>query len=232
MTDYELLRMAAARIPTQFGEFQLYLYRNNQDTSEHLALVMGDVGGRENALVRVHSECFTGDVLGSLRCDCGDQLERAMERIAEEGAGVVVYLRQEGRGIGLLSKLRAYNLQDEGYDTVDANLALGHGADERDYTPAALILKDLGVRSARLLTNNPDKVERLTEKGILVTERVPHQSTVHRFNQSYLETKARRMRHVLDLPLAARPHNGNGNGRHKGNGKGGHAAGALGLDSR
>ncbi len=192
-------QLACARIPTDFGEFQLCYYENNKDDKEHLALVMGDVSGQENVLVRVHSECFTGDVLGSRRCDCGDQLHGAMQIIGEAGRGVIVYLRQEGRGIGLLDKLRAYNLQDEGYDTVEANLRLGHQADEREYDIAAAILEDLGVRSIRLLTNNPDKVESLTALGVRVTERVSIQAPVHAENAFYLSTKAQRMRHQLDL---------------------------------
>jgi 3,4-dihydroxy 2-butanone 4-phosphate synthase/GTP cyclohydrolase II len=194
--------MECSTIPTQWGEFRLCLYRNNQDNKEHLTLIRGDVENQERVLTRVHSECFTGDVLGSLRCDCGEQLARAMQLIGETGQGVIVYLRQEGRGIGLLNKLRAYNLQDKGYDTVDANLLLGHAADERDYTPAALILRDLGVRSVRLLTNNPAKVEALRTLSIPVIERVPLLPTVHRFNQNYLDTKARRMRHWLDAVVA------------------------------
>ncbi len=196
---YQMNRMACARIPTAAGEFQLCLYSNNADDKEHLALVWGDVAGRRDVLTRVHSECFTGDVLGSLRCDCGEQLARAMGMIAAERVGIILYLRQEGRGIGLLAKLRAYNLQDIGYDTVDANLQLGHQADERDYTPAACMLRDLGVESIRLITNNPSKVEALRELGIAVTERVPIIPTVHKENAAYLDTKARRMRHWLDL---------------------------------
>jgi len=191
--------MARARIPTALGEYQLYLYVTNQDEKEHLAIVMGDVQDQGDVLVRVHSECFTGDVLGSRRCDCGEQLQRSMQMIAENGVGVLIYLRQEGRGIGLLDKLRAYNLQDQGYDTVDANLALGHQADERDYTVAARILDDLGVRSIRLLTNNPVKIKRLGELGVPVSERVPLQSTVYEDNAQYLFTKALRMDHLLDL---------------------------------
>lgn len=199
MEDVNVERKACARIPTEYGEFRLCLYTNNQDDKEHLAVIMGDVSQKENVLVRVHSECFTGDVLGSLRCDCGDQLRRAMEIIAAEGRGVLIYLRQEGRGIGLLDKLRAYNLQDEGYDTVEANLALGHQADERDYTVAARILADLDVRSIQLLTNNPDKLIRLVELGVLVSARLPLEGTVHAENLHYLFTKAQRMNHLFDL---------------------------------
>jgi len=198
-TNVNVKQLVSARIPTDYGEFHLNLYENDKDDKEHLALVMGEVEGQENVLVRVHSECFTGDVLGSRRCDCGDQLHGAMRIIGEAGQGVVVYLRQEGRGIGLLDKLRAYNLQDQGYDTVEANIMLGHQADEREYDIAAAILADLGVRSIRLLTNNPTKVESLTALGVEVTERVPIQAPVHPENAFYLSTKAQRMRHQLDL---------------------------------
>ena len=188
-----------ARIPTPHGEFQLCYYSNNGDNKEHLALVVGDVAGQEDVLVRVHSECFTGDVLGSLRCDCGSQLEYALQLVAQEGCGIIIYLRQEGRGIGLLDKLRAYNLQDDGFDTVDANLMLGHEADERDYTAAALILQDLGVSSIRLLTNNPAKIIGLQELGLSVAERVPLQADVNNENATYLRTKVERMQHLLSL---------------------------------
>jgi 3,4-dihydroxy 2-butanone 4-phosphate synthase/GTP cyclohydrolase II len=190
-------RKASARIPTAEGEFQLFFYTGNGDAKEHLALVHGAVSGQREVLVRVHSECFTGDVLGSRRCDCGEQLHLALRRIAGAEAGVVIYLRQEGRGIGLLDKLRAYNLQDQGYDTVDANLLLGHEADERDYTVAAQILQDLGVLSIRLLTNNPHKIESLEELGIEVASRVPLEGSITPENASYLGTKASRMRHLL-----------------------------------
>ena len=218
MTEtYRIERMACSAIPTQWGEFKLCLYRNNQDNKEHLALVMGQAANQEQVLTRLHSECFTGDVFGSLRCDCGEQLVQTLQMIGQLGRGVVVYLRQEGRGIGLLNKLRAYNLQDQGYDTVDANLMLGHAADERDYTPAAFILRDLNVRSVRLLTNNPAKVEALRVLRIPVAERVPLLPTVQQFNRNYLDTKARRMRHWLDAALTGgtghqRQRNGNGRG--------------------
>jgi GTP cyclohydrolase II len=192
-------RKASARIPTAVGEFQLFCYAGHRDNQEHLALVRGRVRGRRDVLVRLHSECFTGDVLGSRRCDCGEQLQLAMRRIAAAGAGVILYLRQEGRGIGLPDKLMAYNLQDIGYDTVEANLLPGHDADGRDYEAAAHILKDLGVRSIRLLTNNPHKIESLDELGLEVTDRVPLQATVHSDNAAYLLTKARRMEHLLFL---------------------------------
>lgn len=193
-------RMACARLPAPEGEFQLCLYHNSRDDKEHLALVMGAVAGATELLVRVHSECFTGDVLGSQRCDCGEQLHRAMRLIADAGRGLIIYLRQEGRGIGLLNKLRAYNLQDEGYDTVDANLRLGHQADERDYTVAALILQDWAVRSIRLMTNNPTKIESLRSLGVDVTSRVALQPSITADNAEYLRTKAERMRHLLTLP--------------------------------
>lgn len=197
-----LRRTVCARIPTAAGECLLCHYENEFDRKEHLAIVFGDVRDGRNVKVRVHSECFTGDVLGSRRCDCGPQLQRAMELIAEAGSGVVVYLRQEGRGIGLEQKLRAYNLQDAGYDTVDANLLLGHQADERDYWAAAGILADLGVHSVNLLTNNPAKIERLRELGIDVAERTPLIAGVTNENRAYLAAKVERMRHILDLPDA------------------------------
>lgn len=203
-------QMACARIPTEVGEFQLCLYQTNQDDKEHLALLLGDVVGQTDVLVRIHSECFTGDVLGSLRCDCGEQLQRAMSLVAARGAGIILYLRQEGRGIGLVDKLRAYNLQDEGYDTVDANLMLGHQADERDYTVAAHMLRDLRVQSIHLLTNNPHKIESLQALGLPVTNRVSLPTTVNQENASYLNTKVARMRHLLDLAGAEGRETGNG----------------------
>jgi len=194
-----LKRSVISRIPTDIGEFQLCLYVNNKDDKEHIALIMGKVKDKPNILVRIHSECFTGEVLGSCRCDCKEQLHLAMQKIAEEGCGVLIYLRQEGRGIGLSDKLRAYNLQDQGYDTVDANLLLGHQVDERDYTIAALILEDLQVRSVRLLTNNPLKIESLRELGVVVERQLPLHPTVNESNFRYLLTKASRMNHLLNL---------------------------------
>jgi GTP cyclohydrolase II len=199
MKKINISRRVRSRIPTPEGEFHLSLYTSDKDDKDHLAVVMGQVEGKEDILVRVHSECFTGDVLGSMRCDCGDQLKRAMEHIAYAGEGVVIYLRQEGRGIGLLEKLRAYNLQDKGYDTVDANLALGHQADERDYSIAAGILVDLGIRSIQLMTNNPLKIAALTTAGIPVHKRIPLEADVNMENAEYLFTKARRMQHMLNL---------------------------------
>lgn len=195
----ELKRHVISRIPTSIGEFQLSLYSSGSDEKEHVALTMGIVKGKSNVLARIHSECFTGEVLGSSRCDCREQLNLAMQKIADEGCGVLIYLRQEGRGIGLSDKLRAYNLQDQGYDTVDANLLLGHQADEREYTIAALILKDLQVHSVRLLTNNPLKIKSLYELGITVEKQLPLHPTVNESNFRYLLTKALRMNHLLNL---------------------------------
>jgi 3,4-dihydroxy 2-butanone 4-phosphate synthase/GTP cyclohydrolase II len=205
MEPFTVQRMVSARIPTDEAEFSLHLFHNNHDDKEHLAIVLGDVAGKADILVRLHSECFTGDVLGSRRCDCGEQLHFAMEQIAAQGEGMLIYLRQEGRGIGLLDKLRAYNLQDEGYDTVEANLLLGHQADERDYTVAARILDDLGVQSVRLLTNNPLKIETLRDLGIAVSERVPVEPTVYDENAQYLFTKITRMNHMLNLSFIPAP---------------------------
>jgi GTP cyclohydrolase II len=204
----ELKRSVISRIPTSVGEFQLCLYTSSDDEKEHVALTMGTVNRKSNVLARIHSECFTGEVLGSCRCDCREQLYQAMQKIAEEGCGVLIYLRQEGRGIGLSDKLRAYNLQDQGYDTVDANLLLGHQADERDYTIAALILKDLQVRSVRLLTNNPLKIKSLHELGITVEQQLPLHPTVNESNFRYLLTKALRMNHLLNI-YAVSQHNEN-----------------------
>ena len=196
----QVKQVVAARIPTDVGEFQLYLFENSRDDKEHLALVYGEVRGREQVLVRVHSECFTGDVLGSRRCDCGEQLQNAMSRIAEAECGIILYLRQEGRGIGLGEKLKAYNLQDEGYDTVEANLLLGHGEDERDYGVAADMLRDLGAHSIQLITNNPAKIEELELLGIEITGRVPSVAELLTAdNAAYLQTKITKMRHLLDL---------------------------------
>ena len=218
MESLSIERRVCARLPTKEGEFQLYLYTTDRDDKEHLALVLGDVQDKSNILVRVHSECFTGDVLGSQRCDCGEQLRLAAQRIAENGLGILIYLRQEGRGIGLLDKLRAYNLQDMGYDTVDANLILGHQADEREYTVAAAILEDLRVRSVRLLTNNPLKIKHLRMFGVPVAAREALEPTVTAENADYLQTKVQRMHHLLNLgslPSATlKGTNGSGNGTH------------------
>ena len=201
-----VLQITRTRIPTAYGDFQLCYYTNTLDEKEHLAFYRGTVT-EENVLVRIHSECFTGDVLGSRRCDCGEQLNSSLQLIADQGSGILIYLRQEGRGIGLLQKLRAYNLQDQGYDTVDANLLLGHDADERDYSLAALILEDLGVKSVSLMTNNPLKMSALTAKGIQVNARVPLEGAVNPDNQGYLLTKARRMDHLLQFKPSVYPVN-------------------------
>ena len=199
MSKLEVTRKVSSRIPTDYGDFQLCFYANTQDSKEHLALSMGDLDRKESVLARVHSECFTGDVLGSRRCDCGEQLDQSMKIISEAGEGIIIYLRQEGRGIGLLEKLRAYNLQDEGFDTVDANLELGHEADARDYSLAALILRDLGVPSVELITNNPLKINALEDLGISVTKRVSLDIAANPDNASYLQTKAQRMNHILQF---------------------------------
>ena len=192
-------REAEVRLPTDFGAFTAYGYRSTVDGVEHVALVHGDIGTGEDVLVRVHSECLTGDIFRSQRCDCGPQLQASMRRITEEGRGVVVYLRgHEGRGIGLLSKLRAYELQERGVDTLDANLELGLPADARDYAAGAQILKDLGVRSLRLMTNNPDKTAAVLRHGLAVTGREPMPVQAGEHNLRYLRTKRDRMGH--DLP--------------------------------
>jgi GTP cyclohydrolase II len=212
--DLLIKRAVCARVPTAVGEFQLCLYTNSHDNKEHLAFVNGDVEDGEPVLVRIHSECFTGDVLGSQRCDCGEQLHHALELIALEGRGVIVYLRQEGRGIGLAEKLRAYNLQDDGLDTVDANLALGHPVDERDYGMAAAILKDLGVKSVRLITNNPQKIMEMEGRGIRVVDRIATMPTVYADNAAYLLTKVQRMNHLFNLGLFSFSSLGSLNGEH------------------
>ncbi|MBQ8693386.1 MAG: GTP cyclohydrolase II [Synergistaceae bacterium] len=190
-------------IPTEFGVFRVHAYRSSMqddDAHTHLALVMGDIKLRDETdsiLVRVHSECFTGDVLGSLRCDCGPQLHAAMAAISNEKRGVILYMRQEGRGIGLLNKLKAYKLQDEGLDTVDANIALGFPADMRDYRTGAEILMDLGLKRIRLMTNNPKKITGLEHYGIEIVDRVPLLIKPNEFNAKYLNTKEARMGHLF-----------------------------------
>lgn len=204
-----IIRAAETVLPTDVGEFRALGYRDQPTGQEHLALVRGDVGDLmgSDVLTRVHSECLTGDALASGRCDCGPQLRAALAAVAEEGAGVIVYLRgHEGRGIGLVDKLRAYSLQDLGVDTVDANLRLGLPADARDYRPAVGILHDLGIGTIRLLTNNPAKVDALREGGIDVREQVPLFAGVTPTNLTYLRTKMRRLGHTLD-PLLSGDHN-------------------------
>jgi 3,4-dihydroxy 2-butanone 4-phosphate synthase / GTP cyclohydrolase II len=196
-TEKLVERIVATKLPTALGEFMAVGYRSRVDDKHHVAMVKGEVAGAEEVLVRVHSECLTGDVFHSLRCDCGDQLESALAQIEEEGQGVLLYLSQEGRGIGLLNKLRAYKLQEEGLDTVDANLKLGLPADLRDYGIGAQILKDLGLSTIRILTNNPKKIIGLEGYGLSVTEQVPIQARLNEHNAGYIKTKRERMGHTL-----------------------------------
>lgn len=188
-----------AALPTAFGAFRVVVFANDADDKEHLALVRGELQGAQGVPTRLHSECLTGDVLGSLRCDCRSQLERALLHLGQEPTGVLLYLRQEGRGIGLTNKIRAYQLQEAGLDTVDANLALGFKDDERDYGIAAAMLTTLGVGSIQLMTNNPDKVRQLEAHGVVVQRRLPHIVEPNGHNRAYLETKARRGGHLLGL---------------------------------
>ena len=190
-------RVETVRMPTDFGEFRLFLYRSKVDGQHHLALVKGEVEGRKDVLVRVHSECLTGDVFGSRRCDCGPQLHQAMKQINAEGAGVIVYMRQEGRGIGLAPKILAYKLQEQGMDTVEANLKLGYGMDLREYGIGAQILTDLGLRRIRLMTNNPKKVVGLDGYGLEITGQVPIRVKPNPHNRKYLKSKAEKMGHLL-----------------------------------
>jgi len=195
---------AIAELPSRFGQFHIVAFYNNKDFKEHAAIVHGDVTDGEDVPVRVHSECLTGDVLGSLRCDCRDQLETALRMIGQMDKGILLYLRQEGRGIGLINKIRAYGLQEHGYDTVEANLALGFRDDERDYAVAAHMLESLHVKSVKLITNNPRKIEDLTRNGIHVTGRIPHVMQPNPYNRFYLETKATKSGHMIDFGVAQR----------------------------
>ena len=198
--DHVCLRIAAiADLPSRFGDFHIVSFWNNIDEKEHAAIVHGDVCDQEDVPVRVHSECLTGDALGSLRCDCRDQLEAALQKIGEIDKGIVLYMRQEGRGIGLVNKIRAYGLQDHGYDTVQANLALGFRDDERDYSAAAHMLASLKVKSIQLMTNNPRKIENLTIHGVKVNGRIPHIIPPNAYNRFYLETKADKSGHMIDF---------------------------------
>lgn len=191
-------RKTNAKLPTKYGEFVACGYINKLNGEHHVALVKGDIGDGKDVLCRVHSECLTGDAFGSLKCDCGDQLATAMKIIEKEGRGILLYMRQEGRGIGLINKLKAYELQEKGMDTLDANLALGFPGDMREYYIGAQILRDLGVKSLKLLTNNPDKVYQLSDYGMSISERIPIQIEATDYDQNYLETKKIRMGHLLD----------------------------------
>lgn len=191
--------VAMAELPTRFGDFHIVAFENNRDGKEHVAITKGDVIGAANVPVRLHSECLTGDVMGSLRCDCRDQLEAALKTIGQMEKGMVLYLRQEGRGIGLINKIRAYSLQDDGLDTVEANLALGFRDDERDYAVAAHMLMSLEIESIQLMTNNPKKISQLTQYGIQVNGRVPHIMEPNEHNRFYLETKAAKSGHMIDF---------------------------------
>jgi GTP cyclohydrolase II len=190
---------AVAELPSRFGRFRIVAFWNNRDAKEHVAMIHGDVMGREDVPTRLHSECLTGDVIGSLRCDCRDQLEVSLRAIGAVDHGVILYMRQEGRGIGLINKVRAYALQDRGLDTVDANLALGFRDDERDYAIAAHMLASLNIGSIRLLTNNPSKVRQLEQLGTKVTDRIPLVIPATEFNRAYLETKATRSGHQIEF---------------------------------
>ena len=188
---------AETKLPTKFGDFRIIVFKNEVDHKEHLMIVKGDVRGKSDVLMRIHSECLTGDVFGSHRCDCGEQLENALRSIEEQGEGIVIYMRQEGRGIGLTNKIKAYTLQDQGYDTVEANVKLGFPPDMREYSLAAQMLRELDVKSVKLLTNNPEKKEDLERWGITVSKRVPIVIKANRINAKYLNTKKEKMRHML-----------------------------------
>lgn len=191
--------VAMAELPTRFGDFHIVAFQNNRDGKDHVAITKGDVIGASNVPVRLHSECLTGDAIGSLRCDCRDQLEAALKTIGQMEKGILLYLRQEGRGIGLTNKIRAYSLQDQGLDTVEANLALGFRDDERDYAVAAHMLMSLKIGSVQLMTNNPRKIDQLRQYGIRVNGRIPHIMEPNEHNRFYLETKAAKSGHLIDF---------------------------------